>query len=201
MERGRSVASSLADLQKEPRYWQRLLRFAGYYTGKTDGILGPLSKAAAAQWEEESSACREELGMFDERSESCLTTLIPKAQRAARLWLRLAMPQAQSEGREVKVICGTRTYVEQDALARQRPRVTRAVGGQSFHNFGIAWDFGVFRGKAYEGEHALYRVLGGLHAQVAGMEWGGNWTSFVDEPHLQLALYSGASAARRAFEV
>lgn len=31
---------TLADIQKDTRYWQRLLRLAGYYTGKTDGIVG-----------------------------------------------------------------------------------------------------------------------------------------------------------------
>lgn len=195
------MASSLSELQREPRYWQRLLRFAGFYAGRTDGILGSLSREAAERWETEASACREELGSFDARSESYLATLVPKAQRAARLWLRLALPRARAEGCEVKIICGTRTYAEQDALARQRPRVTRARGGQSFHNFGIAWDFGVFRGKVYEGNHALYRLLGGLYAQVPGTEWGGNWKSFVDEPHLQLALFRSASAARKVFEV
>ena len=69
------------------------------------------------------------------------------------------------------------------------------------HNFGIAWDIGIFRGKEYIGDHALYAKVGKLYNQVPGITWGGMWKSFVDEPHYQLDKYSSSSAARNAFEV
>lgn len=37
-----------------------------------------------------------------------------------------------------RLICGLRTYDEQDKLYAKRPRVTNARGGQSMHNFGVA---------------------------------------------------------------
>ena len=36
------------------------------------------------------------------------------------------------------------------------------------HNFGIAWDIGIFRGKEYIGDHALYAKVGKLYNQVPG---------------------------------
>ncbi len=65
----------------------------------------------------------------------------------------------------IKIISGTRTHMqEQDALyARRRtapgPRVTNARGGYSNHNFGIAWDIGLFRGGKYLEDSPLYREV------------------------------------------
>lgn len=195
------MADSLAGIQKEPSFWQRLLTFAGYNPGKVDGIIGAKTRAAAAQWEQDAASLKAELGGFDERSERNISTLIPEAQKAARLWLALAKPVVEKAGLDIRIICGTRTYDEQTALFNKRPKVTNARAGQSFHNFGIAWDFGVFQGKAYLGDHDMYAHAGKLYTQVPGTEWGGIWKSFVDQPHIQLNKYGTSSEARRVFEV
>lgn len=41
---------------------------------------------------------------------------------------------------QVRISQGLRTFGEQDALYRQRPKVTNAKGGQSIHNYGFAID-------------------------------------------------------------
>jgi hypothetical protein len=63
--------------------------------------------------------------------------------------------------------------------------VTKARGGQSWHNFGLAFDVGIFStdGKNYYGESAAYREVGKI-GKALGLEWGGDW-DFVDEPHFQ----------------
>lgn len=195
------MADSLDDIRKEPRFWQRLLIFAGYAPGKADGIIGTRTRAAAAQWEQDAASVKAELGSYDERSERNISTLIPEAQRAARQWLRLAKAEAAKRGYDVRIICGTRTYDEQTALFSKRSKVTNARAGQSFHNFGIAWDFGIFKDKSYYGDHEMYSIVGKLYTQVPGTEWGGIWKSFVDQPHIQLNKYSTSSQARRVFEV
>lgn len=195
------MADCLADIQKEPRFWQRLLTFAGYDLGKVDGIIGVKTRAAAARWAEDAAAIKAEVGEFDERSERNMDTLLPETQRVARRWLKLAKPVAEQAGLDIRIICGTRTYNEQTALYNQKPKVTNARAGQSFHNFGIAWDFGVFQGKTYFGEHPLYATVGKLYTQIPGIEWGGIWKSFPDQPHLQLTKYSTSAQARAAFEV
>ena len=192
------MADDLSAVQSDVRFWQRLLRFAGYHPGKVDGINGARTQGAAQEWKKDADRIRAEIGSFDERSERNLATLTPETQRAARIWLKAAKAIANTEGFDVRIICGTRSYAEQDALYRKRPRVTRARGGQSMHNFGIAWDVGVFREKVYFGNHMLYARLGRL--QVPGVEWGGSWKSFPDEPHYQLSRYVSAAAARREFE-
>ena len=85
-------------------------------------------------------------------------------------------------------------------LYRQRPKVTNARGGQSWHNFGLAWDFGIFQDRNYLPNHPLYTTLGKLYAKIDGLEWGGTWKSFTDPPHLQLHQFGSISEARRSFE-
>ena len=128
---------------------------------------------------------------FDDRSEINLATLHPEMQKAMRAFLGVAKTIAAKTGHDVKVISGTRSYMEQDALyakGRTIPNtsiVTRAKAGFSLHNFGISADIGIFKGKEYFGEHPLYHELGTLGKSL-GMEWGGDWKSIVDEPHYQL---------------
>lgn len=141
-----------------------------------------------------------ETGCFDERTERNISTLLPEAQKAARQWFKLARNEAVNQGYEAKIICGTRTYAEQNDLYRQRPKVTNARGGQSWHNFGLAWDFGIFQDRNYLSNHPLYTTLGKLYAKIDGLEWGGTWKSFTDPPHLQLHQFGSISEARRSFE-
>ena len=53
--------------------------------------------------------------LFDARSEENIATLIPRAREAARQWLGRCL----AEGINVKIICGLRTYQEQDQLYAQ----------------------------------------------------------------------------------
>jgi peptidoglycan LD-endopeptidase CwlK len=122
----------------------------------------------------------------DARSERCIATLHPSVQPYARV----LMEKAKSVGITIKIISGSRTYEEQDALfAKGRtlpgPVVTNARGGQSNHNFGIAFDIGIFEAGQYKGESPKYKVVGALGVEL-GLEWGGNWKTIHDEPHFQL---------------
>lgn len=133
----------------------------------------------------------------DDRSERVIATLHAKVQPYAR-----ALVQAcASRGITIKVISGHRSYAEQDALFRQccdgkdndgdgrtdeaDERVTRAKGGYSNHNFGLAFDIGVFNGSNYLDESPAYKAVGAIGMSL-GLDWGGNWKSIVDEPHFQL---------------
>ena len=108
----------------------------------------------------------------------------------------------------VMIISGMRTYAEQDVLFRKGrfgnppPRVTNARGGQSNHNFGMAWDIGVFRAGAYLPDSPLYDTAAqvGLAAGIIGLEWGSNWTGFTDRPHYQMATGLTITQVRDRFE-
>jgi len=124
--------------------------------------------------------------MIDPRSQKNIATLHPEVARLATLLLE----KCQEMGICAKVISGLRTYEEQNELyaqGRTKPGqiVTKAKGGYSIHNFGCAFDIGIFSqdGKKYHGEHADYKRVGAL-GEALGLEWGGRW-KFVDEPHFQ----------------
>ena len=115
---------------------------------------------------------------------------MPKAQAVARTFIISASEAMRAKGVEVKIISGTRTYAEQNALyAKGRttpgPRVTNARGGYSNHNFGVAFDIGLFRAGKYLEQSSLYAECGKI-GEACGLEWGGRWKSFSDEPHYQL---------------
>lgn len=86
-----------------------------------------------------------------------------------------------------------RTWVQQDALyasGRTKPGkvVTNARGGESFHNFGLAFDILLLDGSGkptWDAQQPGWRVAG--QAGVAlGLLWGGNWKGFRDLPHFEL---------------
>lgn len=182
-------------------FWQRLLKCAGLYTDVLDGLWGKNTDAAMKAFEESSRRIRESHGTFDSRTEGRLQGLHPKAQEAARIFLG----KVGGTGIEARIISGTRTYAEQDVLFRQGrfgnpgPRVTNARGGQSNHNFGIAWDIGIFRNGKYLPESPSYAKAAEIGLSP-GLEWGGNWTSIKDFPHYQLATGLRITDVRAKFE-
>ena len=92
---------------------------------------------------------------------------------------------ALAEGYRLTVVQGLRTFAEQDKLFAKRPRVTKARGGQSYHNYGVAVDLAFVKNDKVVWEpESLYKNIGRWASQV-GLTWGGHW-KFVDYPHLQL---------------
>jgi peptidoglycan L-alanyl-D-glutamate endopeptidase CwlK len=151
-----------------------------------DGIYGPATTQALLDWLKVAPpATVPEAGQLDERSEKNIATLLPEVRPLARQLVR----DAAKAGIVVKVISGNRTYAEQDALyAKGRtipgPKVTNAKGGFSNHNFGLAFDLGVFKGSTYLEDGPEYKALG-LIGEKLGLAWGGRWTSFKDYPHFE----------------
>lgn len=122
----------------------------------------------------------------DARSEGVIADLLPQVQPLARTLVH----HAAAAGITIKVISGLRTYDEQDALfaqGRTTPGhiVTNARGGFSNHNFGLAFDIGIFEGGNYIEESPKYKTVGALGIAI-GLAWGGNWVSIQDEPHFEL---------------
>lgn len=164
-----------------------------------DGIPGPKTAAAVADKLGISTAPPVPTGItFDSRSEKNIATLIPRAREAARQWLARSL----AEGINVKVICGLRTWQEQDELYAQGrtapgPKVTNARAGYSWHNFGVAWDFAVFDATGQpQWESPLMKRCGEIGEDL-GLEWGGRWTSPQDTPHLQLKTGLTLAEARQ----
>lgn len=155
-----------------------------------DGKAGPETWGAIyarlVQKKIDGMAPSEAIAEVDSRSEKTIATLLAEVRPIARALVQ----KAEASGVKIKLISGLRTYLEQDALyaqGRTAPgaKVTNARGGYSNHNFGIAFDVGVFEGSKYLSDSPKYNAVGALGVDL-GLEWGGNWKTIVDQPHFQL---------------
>jgi peptidoglycan L-alanyl-D-glutamate endopeptidase CwlK len=126
---------------------------------------------------------------MDARSFQNLQTLHPKfRQSAIQAWTeaQAAMP----DNVQIIVIQGLRTFAESDALYAQGrttpgPIVTDAPAGESYHNYGLAFDFAMITdGKDDD-------IVGPNWMKVVavmnkyGMSWGGNFPNLKDNPHFE----------------
>ncbi len=195
---------SLQLFKQDILFYQRFLKANGFYPFKLDGIWGPKTDAADAAFVAQSETIKTANGSFDSRSEPNIFTLAPEVQVLARQFLSIMT----NNGLDIRIISGTRTYAEQDALFRKGrfgnagPRVTNARGGHSNHNFGLAWDIGLFEAGKYITTDKKYKELSNLVMGVLPrLEWGGNWQSFPDVPHYQhIAIVSSITQVRDLFE-
>jgi peptidoglycan LD-endopeptidase CwlK len=111
----------------------------------------------------------------------------------------------------IRIVQGLRTIKEQDELyfkgrdkkgnvINKKKVVTNARGGKSFHNYGLAVDFAILHDKDNNGNYeelswdtaADFDKDGVIDWQEvvkifkdAGYEWGGDWRTFIDRPHIQ----------------
>lgn len=198
-----------AVFKKDPLFFQRLAKSNGLYAGNLDGSWGPLTQGAADAWDKLAAATAKTYGTFDARTEENIASLVPKAQRAARQFLVAAKPFAFT----VKILSGGRTYAEQTAIYAQGRRgikgekvVTNAPAGSSNHNFGVAFDVGIFNGTKYfigatKAETDAYLNLRKMtKAAVLELDWGGDWKSSKDYPHYELHTGMTVKQVRAALE-
>lgn len=168
---------------------------------KDDGIVGKNTIKTASEWGlnwpakeittktvADSSDSHKDLFKGDaisKANQAMLSRLAPRVQRKALHFLDLA----ERDGVRLKIVQGLRTFAEQDALyAKGRTKsgriVTNAKGGQSIHNYGLAFDAAPVIDGVVSWDEKQYANFG-KWAKAAGLEWGGNWKKFVDLPHLQ----------------
>jgi peptidoglycan L-alanyl-D-glutamate endopeptidase CwlK len=106
-----------------------------------------------------------------------------------------------------------RSIKEQDDLyaigrTKKGAKVTNAKGGQSIHNYGLAFDIVLLYDKNGDGifEEASWSLTrDGDNDKLAdwmevanyfksvGYEWGGDWKNFKDAPHFQMKQKNGSS--------
>lgn len=91
----------------------------------------------------------------------------------------------------------------QDKLFNQRPKVTSAKGGQSIHNYGLAFDIVMLYDNDGNGtfEEASYSMIKDFdkdsiadwkevtnYFKSKGWECGADWKNFIDPPHFQMTF-------------
>lgn len=185
------------------RFAQALLRACGLYTGALDGIDGPRTRDAFASYRQQSQDIADREGTVEPVSASRILRLQLKAQIAARRVMRVAA-NVLPEGTTVRISAGVRTPQEQAELyakgrTKPGPRVTNAKPGESWHNYGRAFDLAVLQGNAYVTAAEPYRNIGHEVGRAVALPppdhlvWGGEFRSIKDYPHYELA-WSGTAA-------
>jgi peptidoglycan LD-endopeptidase CwlK len=182
-------------------FQQRLLKSSGFYSGRLDGVWGTRTDHALSAFERASARLAQRQAELDPRTEANIRTLGIAAQEAARAFMRRLL----AAGFDARIISGTRSYAEQNALFRRGrwgnrgPRVTKARGGRSMHNFAIAWDIGLFENGRYLRTARSYDEAAAA-AMTDTLRWGGAWARFKDRPHYELATTLPLAEIRRRFE-
>lgn len=102
--------------------------------------------------------------------------------------------KCKAAGLNVLVTETFRTKAEQDALyakGRTAPGkiVTNCKYPTSPHCWGVAFDFcRNIRGREYDDSDDFFRKCGEIGKKL-GLFWGGDFRSFVDKPHLEMAEF------------
>ena len=100
---------------------------------------------------------------------------------------------AQVLGPDWGPYCGFRSMETQSKLyasGRAVPGkiVTLVKPGYSFHNFGLACDWGYFKAGFDPWEHDKWQEFGEAVTSIKGLQWGGHFVDFKDNPHVQLRI-------------
>lgn len=134
--------------------------------------------------------------MFDEITINRIKLLHPNYREQIKKWY-LEINKQLPKGVRLRFTHTYRSKEEQDKLYAQGrttkgSKVTNAKGGQSIHNYGLAFDIVILLDKDNNGtfETASFTV-DKYWKQVAeffkskGFSWGGDWT-FKDYPHFEV---------------
>jgi len=109
------------------------------------------------------------------------------------------------QGRSSYIYNGKQYGRIKDANGNQLPIISNAKPGTSIHNYGLAIDYFLV---TEDGNNSIWTVNADWKrvaaiAKLMGFEWGGDWSSFKDYPHLQytkgLTLTQIAKGMRPAF--
>jgi peptidoglycan LD-endopeptidase CwlK len=91
----------------------------------------------------------------------------------------------------IKVISDQRTREDQQKVLKSG----YSQAHLSFHELGLASDFGIYRNKKYTTQARHYMMLDSL-TQKFKLRWGGHFVGFVDMPHVQY-YYNSAELLRK----
>ncbi|TXG81123.1 MAG: M15 family peptidase [Spirochaetes bacterium] len=135
---------------------------------------------------------------MDKITEQRINLLHPKIREEVKK-LIIEANSVISSSLTIRIVQGLRTIAEQDALYAQGRTlpgkiVTKAKGGSSYHNYGLAIDFAFLidgkeiswdTAKDWDGDKIADWLEVVKIFLKAGYTWGGNFKSIKDFPHLE----------------
>jgi peptidoglycan L-alanyl-D-glutamate endopeptidase CwlK len=133
----------------------------------------------------------DEAAEADARSERALAGVHPTVATKARQLLE----RCRAIGIRLCITSGFRSREEQDRLyaqGRTAPgeKVTRARGGMSWHNWGLAFDVAVLDDRGHPSwpdDDVLWDRIGQVGEDL-DLQWGGRFREFRDRPHFQMTF-------------
>ncbi len=122
---------------------------------------------------------------WDKVTDRNIKTLHPKIRKDAELFINRC---DRKLGVQIRIYMGTRTIAEQNKLyAKGRITagdiITNAKGGQSYHNYGLAFDCVEIRDGIAIWNNPKWRHIA-IQARDFGFQWGGEFKR-SDKPHFQ----------------
>lgn len=188
-------------LTSNVRAIQRLLNANGYQVGYPDGSYGPKTTNAVLRFQRGNGLTQS--GIVDPRtrqklfnpypkdnfefrpSSNDLSSLNPYVASLARKFLELT----KQNNLDVRITTAFRSWDEEDRLyaqGRTTPGaiVTNARGGDSYHNWGLAFDAAPYENGRISTDQQKFIQMGRLGQQV-GLQWGGTFKALKDYPHFQ----------------
>jgi peptidoglycan L-alanyl-D-glutamate endopeptidase CwlK len=180
---------------------QKLLNTKGYYSGYSDGWFGIATTNTIQKFQKDNGLYP--TGIVDPRtrqrlfnphpkdnfeyrpSSNDLSSLNPHVALLARKLLELT----RANYLNVRIKKAFRSWAEQDQLFAQGRWVqgnvvTNARGGDSYHNWGLAFDAAPYENAKISNDTEKFIRMGYLGQQV-GLQWGGTFKSILDYPHFQ----------------
>jgi peptidoglycan L-alanyl-D-glutamate endopeptidase CwlK len=124
---------------------------------------------------------------WDKKTDEVIGTLHPIIRAKARFFVNYL----EDDGIFMRIYSGFRSIEEQNQLyAQGRTKggkiVTNARGGESYHNYGLAFDCVQIIDKKAIWENEKWEYIAKV-GEFFGFEWGGKFTS-PDKPHFQYTL-------------
>jgi len=183
---------------------QSKLASTGYNPGDLDGWFGPNTTNATKRFQRDHRLpqvgiiiprTREKLFNPTARedfkvrpSSNNLNFLDPYVSLLAKRFIDLS----KANNLDIIINVAFRSWDDQDKLyaaGRTMPGkiVTNARGGDSYHNWGLAFDATPLENGMPSNDINTFKKMGKLGEQV-GLEWGGSFKSIVDYPHFQVTF-------------
>lgn len=180
---------------------QKALNHRGYYSGYPSGIFDERTTEAVKRFQTSNGLTVS--GIVDPRTRQKLFNPEPKDNFETRpssndlsslhpfvaLLARRFLDLTRQNKLDVRITTAFRSWDEEDRLFAQGrtnpgPIVTNARGGDSYHNWGFAFDAAPFENGQISKDREKFIQMGHLGEQV-GLKWGGTFKSLVDLPHFQ----------------
>lgn len=100
--------------------------------------------------------------------------------------------KAKNLGYELRITSSLRTWAEQTKLYNQGRTtsgniVTNAKAGESYHNYGLAFDVVPIENGQINWNSKNWDKIGAIGKSV-GFFWGGDFKTIIDKPHFQMTF-------------